>query len=90
MANYERIKNDLINRLKRIEGQARGVVKMVEEDKSCQEILTQVASLRAAINKIGILILENHLKTCINEATKEDRDVDELEELTGVFLRFLR
>ncbi len=84
------IKKDLVIRLRKIEGQIKGVIKMVEQGRDCEEVLTQIASLRAALNKIGILILENHLKLCINEATKKKRNLEELEEFLEVFSRFIK
>ncbi len=52
------------NRLKRIEGQVRGLIKMIEEDKSCEELLIQIGSAKAALHKTGQVILEGHLHHC--------------------------
>lgn len=85
-------KEDIIKRLRRIEGQVKGIQKMIEEDKSCADILTQVAAIRAAINKTGSLILEKHSMTCIqNAATCEDKDkaMAELAKTMQSFMRFV-
>ncbi len=85
-------KEDMIKRLRRIEGQVKGIQKMIEEDKSCMDILTQVAAIRAAINRVGGLILENHSKTCIERAVlSEDREkaMEELSRTMQSFMRFV-
>ncbi|MDR1873991.1 MAG: metal-sensitive transcriptional regulator, partial [Synergistaceae bacterium] len=56
---------DVVRRLKRIEGQVRGIIKMVEEDKSCEDILIQIGSAKAALHKVGQIILEGHLHHCV-------------------------
>jgi DNA-binding FrmR family transcriptional regulator len=85
-------KIDISKRLKRIEGQVRGVLKMVEEDKSCSDILTQVAAIRSAVNKAGAAILEKHSKNCmIDSSTSEEKDkkIRELMETVQRFLNFV-
>lgn len=82
-------KSDIIKRLKRIEGQVRGIQKMVEEDKSCSDILTQVAAIRSAINKVGGAVLEKHSKNCIiDSVTPEEKD-KKIKELMDTVQRFL-
>lgn len=67
-------KEDIVKRFKRIEGQVKGIQRMIEEDKNCIDILTQITAVRAAINKAGSLMLEKHSMTCIeNAATSEDK-----------------
>lgn len=71
---------DLLNRLSRIEGQVRGIKKMVEKDAYCTEILTQVAAVNAALNSFNKVLLANHIKTCVTRDIKEGKEetVDEL------------
>lgn len=71
---------DLINRLNRVEGQIRGIRKMVENDAYCTDILTQVAAATAALNSFNKVLLENHIKTCVTRDIKEGKEetVDEL------------
>ncbi len=64
------LENDLQDRLSRIEGHVRGVKKMLAEHRDCDDILTQVAGVKAAINQVAILLLEGHLKTCVLEAIR--------------------
>lgn len=70
----------LINRLNRIEGQVRGVKKMVENDAYCTDILTQVSAIQAALNAFNRELLANHIRTCVAEDIKSGRDatIDEL------------
>lgn len=65
---------DLMNRLKRIEGQVRGVEKMVENDCYCVDILTQVSAITAALNSFNKVLLANHITTCVAEDIKKGRE----------------
>ena len=71
---------DLIHRLNRIEGQVRGIKKMVESDTYCTDILVQVAAVNAALNSFNKVLLANHIKTCVTNDIREGREetVDEL------------
>ena len=70
----------LINRLSRIEGQVRGVRKMVENDAYCVDILTQVSAIQAALNAFNRELLSNHIRTCVMDDIRNGNDaiVDEL------------
>jgi DNA-binding FrmR family transcriptional regulator len=64
----------LINRLNRIEGQVRGVRKMVETDVYCVDILTQVSAIQSALNAFNKELLSNHIKTCVADGIRADND----------------
>ncbi|TVQ23371.1 MAG: transcriptional regulator [Spirochaetaceae bacterium] len=64
----EKMMRALSDRLKRIEGQVRGIHKMVQEDRYCMDILAQTRSIMAAMRKVEDQIMENHLHTCVREA----------------------
>ena len=66
------IKLALGNRLRRIEGQVRGLQKMVEEERYCADVLTQVASVQEALRGVGKALLGNHLRHCATEAIRSD------------------
>lgn len=71
----------IIRRLRRVEGQIKGITKMVSEDQFCGDVLVQIAAARAALNSAGGLILENYMKTCLGgyiEGDYKDKDLDEL------------
>ncbi|NLO96570.1 MAG: metal-sensitive transcriptional regulator [Peptococcaceae bacterium] len=82
-------KNNILVRLKRIEGQVKGLQRMINEGKCCDEILIQVAAVRAAINKVGILIFEEHSKTCLKDALKDDNE-QALTNLIEVLNKFVK
>ena len=67
----ERPKKEILARLKRIEGQLRGLQRMVEEGAACPDILTQVAAATAAIKKVGAIITHAHMEECLEESRKE-------------------
>lgn len=71
---------DLLNRLNRIEGQVRGIKRMVDNDAYCVSILTQVSAIQAALNSFNKVLLGNHIRTCVAEDIREGKDevIDEL------------
>ena len=71
---------DLIHRLNRIEGQVRGIKKMVEKDAYCPEILVQVSAVNAALNSFNKALLAEHIRTCVADGIRngEDEKIDEL------------
>ncbi|MEU7986512.1 metal-sensitive transcriptional regulator [Streptosporangium canum] len=69
MAGYSDTKQDHLRRLRRIEGQARGLQRMVEEDKYCIDILTQVSAANRALQSFALALLEEHLAHCLADAT---------------------
>lgn len=87
--NFE-TKEDMLKRLRRIEGQVKGIQKMIEEEKYCVDILTQVAAVRAAINKVGSLILEKHSMTCIENVVSSDDKEEALSELAKAMQSFTK
>jgi len=83
-------KEDILNRLKRIEGQVKGIQKMIEEDKNCFDVLTQVSAVRAAINKAGSLILEKHSMVCIENAASAEDKKKALSDLARTMQSFMK
>lgn len=71
---------DLMNRLKRIEGQVRGIENMLENDAYCTDILIQVSAVNSALNSFNKVLLANHMKTCVAENIRNGNDeiIDEL------------
>ncbi|MEX2416743.1 MAG: metal-sensitive transcriptional regulator [Paenibacillaceae bacterium] len=76
----EKVKKDMISRLNRIEGQIRGVKGLIEKDTYCDDVLNQIASIQSALNGVGKLLLENHMRSCIVERIQEG-DHEVIEEL---------
>ena len=65
------VTRNILNRLKNIEGQVRGLQRMVDEDQYCIAILTQVSAARSALNSVGMKVLRRHVETCVSEAIKD-------------------
>ncbi|MGM0366880.1 MAG: metal-sensitive transcriptional regulator [Actinomycetota bacterium] len=88
----EEIQKDAVNRLKKIEGQVRGLQRMVEERKYCVDILLQISAVCGGLKKVGHSVLGNHVKTCVASAlsssSEEDKD-KKIQELIEVFDRFM-
>lgn len=80
---------DLMNRLKRIEGQVRGVERMLEEDAYCPDVLTQVAAINAALNSFNKVLLANHIRSCVAENIREGND-EVVDELVGVMQKLMK
>lgn len=78
----------VITRLRRIEGQVKGIQKMVDEEKFCGDILTQIAAARAALNNAGGLILENYMKNCINNYIDGSSEEDDIDKLIEILLKY--
>jgi DNA-binding FrmR family transcriptional regulator len=87
--SYGDHKDDLRRRLGRIEGQVRGVGRMVEEDKYCVDVLTQVAAIRAALDRVALTVLEDHVNGCVRGAIDSGDADAQMKELMGVFERFV-
>ncbi|PED05469.1 metal-sensing transcriptional repressor [Bacillus pseudomycoides] len=81
-------KEQIMNRLKRIEGQVRGIQNMIENDRYCVDILVQVSAINAAMKKVGMGILKNHTNHCVSNAIKDGNGDEAIEELMTVFERF--
>ncbi len=76
----DKVKGSLISRLNRIEGQVRGIKRMIEGDIYCDDILNQIAAVQSALNGVGKLLLESHMKSCVVERI-QDNDLDVVNEL---------
>lgn len=81
-------KADLRQRLRKVSGQINGIDKMVEDGRYCVDILQQILAARAALNKVALLILESHAKSCIVTAIKEDRAEQSIDEFMDVLKQF--
>ncbi|HEY3503747.1 MAG TPA: metal-sensitive transcriptional regulator [Actinocatenispora sp.] len=87
---YTATKTQLTTRLRRIEGQVRGIEKMVEEDRYCIDILTQIGAIQAALDKVGLGLLDGHARHCMREGAAEGRADEMTEEMMGAVGRLLR
>lgn len=87
--SYASDKAKILSRLRRIEGQVRGVERMVENDQYCVDVLTQMSSIISALRATGLLVLEDHIRGCVVNADKDDQEAV-LDELNGAIERFVR
>lgn len=67
----DKMKSNLVTRLNRIEGQIRGVKGMIERDTYCDDVLTQLSAIQSALNSVGKLLLEGHMRSCVVERIQE-------------------
>lgn len=88
--SYGSSREDLTKRLRRIEGQIRGVQRMVEEDAYCVDVLTQISAVISACEKVGLKVLEEHIKGCVADAIASDNGEAKIAELTEALERFLK
>lgn len=86
---HEKNKKALITRLNRIEGQVKGVKKMVEEDIYCDEVLNQISSIKSALNGLSKALLERHINTCVVDKIKND-DTEVIDELLLTINKMLK
>lgn len=87
---YAEDKDLLLNRLKRIEGQVRGIARMVDEDTYCVDVLTQISAAISALEKVGMHLLADHIKGCVTDAVSSGNGEHTVNELVGVVERFLK
>lgn len=80
----------VISRLRRIEGQVRGVQRMIEEDADCGDILNQIAAIKAAVHHAGIILFESHAQECIAKSLQEGDQEHNFEEIVRVMGRFIK
>jgi DNA-binding FrmR family transcriptional regulator len=88
MAGYSVNRKELQGRLRKIEGQVRGLQRMVEEDQYCIDVLTQVNSATAALKAVGMALLDQHVRHCVRESIEEGGGDEKVEELLTAVARF--
>jgi len=87
---YSHDKGALQSRLSRIEGQVRGIQRMVDEDRYCIDILTQLSAVQSALDALGLQLLEHHLHGCVQHAVKSGQGDHAIAEAIGVIRRFAK
>src|SRR5262249_40488415 len=83
------LKTDLIARLSRAEGQLRGIQRMIDQGVYCIDVLQQVSAVRRALDRLALILLRDHLATCVTAAVHRDKPEDKINELIGAIDRFL-
>jgi DNA-binding FrmR family transcriptional regulator len=89
---YTEHKNDLLKRLRRAEGQVRGIHRMIEEDAYCIDVITQVSAATKALERVALALLDDHLGHCVAQAASEGGDVpaEKLQEASAAIARLVR
>lgn len=86
----EQSKKEALARLKKIEGQIRGLEKMVDDKRYCVDILNQVAAVRRALDSFSMILMKKHVETCVSSAIKANRGTPLIDELIDSVERFVR
>lgn len=90
-SNSKTDKDKLFNRLRRIEGQVRGLQRMISEEKRCEDVLTQLAATRAALDWVGVFLISNRMKECLKHSSEEMGIGDEkVEEAFEIFMKYVQ
>jgi DNA-binding FrmR family transcriptional regulator len=88
--NNSENKRELLVRLSKIEGQIRGISKMIKDDKYCIDIIDQITATRRALDKVAMIILKKHINSCVTNAIKADKSDDIVEELINVIDKYIK
>ncbi len=87
---YTKDKPSLLARMKKIEGQARGIQRMIEDDRYCIDIVQQLTALSAAIDEVSLLIFQNHIEGCVADAIREQRGEAHIKELMATIRKAMK
>jgi DNA-binding FrmR family transcriptional regulator len=87
---YGKEKDALLRRMRKIEGQARGIQRMIEDDRYCPDIIQQLTALSHAASEVSLLVLRDHIEGCVADAIREERSEEMIRELMDVIRRALR
>jgi len=88
--NNKDSRRSILIRLRRIEGQVRGVQRMIENEDDCSEIMNQIAAIKSAVNQVGLLVFENHARECIARSLQEENSEQSFDEIVKMMGRFIK
>jgi DNA-binding FrmR family transcriptional regulator len=88
--SYADHKDDLLSRLRKMEGQVRGLQRMIEDDRYCLDVVQQISALNAAAREVSMLVIEDHLKGCVADAVRHDNGDAVIKEMMHVLRRTVR
>ena len=88
--HYTKDKKALMTRIRRLEGQAKGIEKMIEEDRYCIDTVQQINALSAAADEVVLIILQNHIEGCVTDAIREQRGEDYINELIATIRKAMK
>lgn len=90
MNDNEALRKDILVRLRKIEGQVKGIQGMVDKDVCYRDVLTQISAIRAAINKVGVLLIENYARNCMGIGEEDKKELEGLEQLIKTLNSFVK
>ena len=90
MAAGHQFRSEALGRMRRIEGQVRGVEKMLQEERACVDILIQLSAIKSAVNKTANLILKDHLESCLTAESGDGADCSSLDQVVLVLDKFIK
>ena len=88
--SYDAEKPELLSRLRKMEGQVRGLQQMVDNDRYCLDVAQQINALTAAAREVSVLVLESHLRACVRDAVKDEDGEAAIREMTELLRKSLR
>lgn len=88
--SYAADRGNMLQRLRKVEGQIRGIQKMIDDGRYCVDILTQLSAAQAALKKVGFMVLEDHIRGCVAQAIREGEGDDLVDELVSVIEKSIR
>ena len=80
----------VLNRLRRIEGQVRGLQRMIDEGKDCEQVLTQLSAVKSALDRVGIYLISHRMKECLDSGSPNQVDEVAMEQAFEVFLKYVQ
>jgi DNA-binding FrmR family transcriptional regulator len=90
MYQYEQDKDNLLARLKRADGQIKGIMRMVEDGRYCPDILQQVSAVTAAMDEVSLILLRSHINGCVRDAIEQHQGDETIEDLIAVVRKVIR
>lgn len=87
---YSTNKDSLLTRLKKVEGQAKGIQRMIEEERYCIDIVQQLSALSSAVDEVSLLILQGHIEGCVTDAIREQRGEEYVKELMDTIRKAMK
>ncbi len=90
MSHHKLKKEDVVKRMNRIIGQLNGVKRMIEQDRECPDVLLQIASVRSALGKIGLMITEDHMEHCISESFQNGKGQQSIASMSKAMKQMLK
>ena len=88
--HYTKERGVLINRMRRIAGQARGIERMIEDDRYCIDIVQQLTALSSAADEVALIVLQNHIEGCVADAIREQRGEEYIKELVATIRKAMK